>query len=274
MEIPTLARAVNAQFRTSLNSEDGTGGVGKSEAPIRAMNSGNAEGAKRRRFEIADKGNMTRHRAATSAPPKPMALAIEDAKASNSVAKRQRRAGVVELALDCVADAVGVFEPHISLRRMRSSARQARKQSAKHTRIIVTRYGGPDVLQVLEEERPEPKDGEVRVRVLAAGVSLPDIMAREGVHPETPPVPYTPGWDLVGEVDRLGNGVAGIELGQIVAAMPIHGAYAEFVCLLQRELIPVPSGLDAAEVVSLVLNYVTAYQMLHRSAKVKPASAC
>jgi NADPH2:quinone reductase len=106
--------------------------------------------------------------------------------------------------------------------------------------------------------------------VLAAGVALPDIMAREGVHPETPPVPYTPGWDLVGEVDRLGEGVSGIEPGQIVAAMPIHGAYAEFVCLPQHELVPVPSGLDPAEAVSLVLNYITAFQMLHRCAKVNP----
>jgi len=107
------------------------------------------------------------------------------------------------------------------------------------------------------------------VRVLAAGVSLPDIMAREGIHPETPPVPFTPGWDLVGAVDRLGDGVTGIDPGQIVAALPIHGAYAEFVCLPQRELVSVPSGLDAAEAVSLGLNYVTAYQMMHRSAKVR-----
>jgi NADPH2:quinone reductase len=139
----------------------------------------------------------------------------------------------------------------------------------KHMRIIVTRYGGPDALQVLEEECPEPKQGEVRVRVLAAGVGLPDIMMREGMHPETPPLPFTPGWDLVGVVDRLGVGVSGIEPGQIIAALPISGAYAEFVCLPQRELVPVPSGLDAAEAVSLVLNYVTAYQMLHRSAKVR-----
>jgi NADPH:quinone reductase len=139
----------------------------------------------------------------------------------------------------------------------------------KHTRIIVTHYGGPDVLRVVEEECPEPKDGEVRVRVLAAGVSLPDVMAREGVHPETPPVPFTPGWDLVGVVDRIGGATSGIELGQTVAALPIHGAYAEFVCLPQRELVPVPSGLDAAEAVSLVLNYITAYQMLHRSAQVR-----
>src|SRR5512139_3052815 len=142
--------------------------------------------------------------------------------------------------------------------------------SMRHTRIIVTHYGGPEALRVVEEECPEPKDGEVRVRVLAAGVSLPDIMAREGVHPETPPVPFTPGWDLVGVVERLGADTHGIEPGQMVAAMPIHGAYAEFVCLPQRELVPVPSGLDAAEAVSLGLNYVTAYQMMHRSAKVRP----
>jgi NADPH2:quinone reductase len=121
---------------------------------------------------------------------------------------------------------------------------------------------------VVEEECPEPKPGEVRVRVLTAGVSLPDIMAREGVHPETPPVPFTPGWDLVGVVDRLGAGTSGIDLGQRVAALPIHGAYAEFVCLPQRELVPVPAGLDAAEAVSLVLNYITAYQMMYHSAKV------
>jgi NADPH2:quinone reductase len=93
-------------------------------------------------------------------------------------------------------------------------------------------------------------------------------MAREGVHPETPPVPFTPGWDLVGVVDRLGAGTSGIDLGQRVAALPIHGAYAEFVCLPQRELVPVPAGLDAAEAVSLVLNYITAYQMMYHSAKV------
>ncbi len=141
----------------------------------------------------------------------------------------------------------------------------------KHMRIVVTHYGGPDALRVVEEDCPEPKRGEVRVRVLAAGVSLPDIMAREGVHPETPAVPYTPGWDLVGEVDRLGNGVSGMEPGQMVAAMPIHGAHAEFVCLPQREFVPVRPGLDAAEAVALILNYITAHQMLHRSAKVKPA---
>lgn len=140
----------------------------------------------------------------------------------------------------------------------------------KHMRIIVTGYGGPDELQVVQEECTEPKRSEVRVAVLAAGVSLPDVMMREGIHPETPRLPFTPGWDLVGEVDQLGEGVSGIKPGQMVAALPISGAYADFVCLPQRELVPVPPGLDPAEAVSLILNYVTAYQMLHRSAKVKP----
>jgi NADPH2:quinone reductase len=139
-----------------------------------------------------------------------------------------------------------------------------------HTRIIVNHYGGPDALQVIQEECPEPRSGEVRVRVLAAGVSLPDVMAREGIHPETPPVPFTPGWDLVGEVDRLGAGVSEIEPGQVVTGLPIHGAYAEFVCLPESELVPVPPGLDPAEAVSLVLNYITAYQMMHRSVHVNP----
>src|SRR5688500_9419206 len=140
---------------------------------------------------------------------------------------------------------------------------------ATHTRFIVTHYGGPDALRAVEEACPEPRAGEVRVRVMAAGVSLPDVMMREGVHPETPRVPFTPGWDLVGVVDRIGAGVSGIEPGQIVAALPISGAYAECVCLPQRELILVPRGLDAAEAVSLILNYVTAYQLLHRAARVR-----
>jgi len=139
-----------------------------------------------------------------------------------------------------------------------------------YKRIIVTRYGGPEVITLIEEDIPAPKSGEVRVKVLAAGVSLPDVLAREGVHPETPRVPYTPGWDLVGIIDQLGEGVTGFELRQTVAAMPIHGCYAQYVCVPQGKLVAAPAGLDAAEAVAVVLNYTTAYQMLHRSAKARP----
>lgn len=137
-------------------------------------------------------------------------------------------------------------------------------------RIVVGRYGGPEQLRAIEEDCPEPRPGEVRVRVQAAGVSLPDVMMREGIHPETPRLPFTPGWDFVGVVDRLGEGVDGVPVGQTVAALPIHGAYTQFICLPARELVPVPAGLDPAEAVSLILNYVTAYQMLHRSVDLQP----
>jgi NADPH:quinone reductase-like Zn-dependent oxidoreductase len=140
----------------------------------------------------------------------------------------------------------------------------------RYTRVVVAHYGGPEVITTIEEEIPTPKAGEIRVKVLAAGVSLPDVLAREGVHPETPRVPYTPGWDLVGTVDQLGEGVSGFELRQTVAGMPIHGCYAQYACVPQRTLVPVPAGLDAAEAVAVVLNYITAYQMLHRSVKARP----
>jgi len=137
----------------------------------------------------------------------------------------------------------------------------------RQKRVVVTHYGGPEAITVIEEDRPTPRSGEVRVRVSAAGVSLPDVLAREGVHPETPVVPYTPGWDLVGTVDQVGEGVTGFELHQTVAAMPIHGCYAQYVCVPQRKLVLVPAGLDPAEAVAVILNYITAYQMLHRSVK-------
>lgn len=159
---------------------------------------------------------------------------------------------------DTEASGTSINSPHIENRSM----------TYKH--IVVTHYGGPDELHVVEEACPEPKKGEVRVKVQAAGVSLPDVMMREGIHPETPRLPFTPGWDIVGVVDKLGDGVSGINIGQQVAALPIFGAYTEFICLPQHLLVPVPPGLDPAEAVSLVLNYITAYQMLHRSAKVKP----
>src|SRR5262245_58993250 len=110
----------------------------------------------------------------------------------------------------------------------------------KQKRVVVSHYGGPEELRVIEEECPEPKPGEVRVKMQAAGVSLPDLMMREGIHPETPRLPFTPGWDLVGQVDKLGAGVTGIEIGQPVAALPIFGAYAQSLCLPQREWVPVP----------------------------------
>ena len=140
----------------------------------------------------------------------------------------------------------------------------------KYQRIVVTRHGGPEVLQVVDEDLPEPGTGEVRVKVMAAGVSAYDLMhRRSGSLPGSPRVPYTPGEDVVGVVDRLGEGVSTLEPGQRVAGYPRGGGYAESICLPAGELVPVPAGLDAAEAVCLVANYLTARLMLHRTASVR-----
>ena len=136
----------------------------------------------------------------------------------------------------------------------------------KSLRIIVRRLGGPEVLETLEEEAPEPGQSDVRVRVLAAGVSFADLLMREGIHPEKTLLPFTPGWDIVGVVEKTGEQVSQSIAGQMVAALPIHGGYAQHICLPPSELTAVPDGLDPAEAVSLVLNYITAYQMMHRLA--------
>jgi len=134
----------------------------------------------------------------------------------------------------------------------------------------VSRHGGPDVLQVVEEDLPEPQAGEVRVKVLAAGVSAYDLMhRRSGSLPGTPRVPFTLGEDVVGVVDRLGEGVSTVEPGQRVAGYSLGGGYAEFICLPASALVPVPSGLDPAEAVCLVVNYLTAHLMMHRTASVR-----
>ncbi len=144
----------------------------------------------------------------------------------------------------------------------------------KHRRIVVARHGGPEVLQVIEEERPEPRAGEVRVKILTAGVSAYDLMfRRSGLLPGTPRVPFTLGEDVVGVVDKLGEGVSGLEPGQRVAggtfSLGVGGGYAEFLCMAAGEWVPVPPNVDPAEAVCLVVNYVTAHVMMHRAANVQ-----
>ena len=144
----------------------------------------------------------------------------------------------------------------------------------KHHRVVVTRHGGPDVLQVVEEDLPEPEAGEVRVKVLAAGVSAYDLTFRRSrLLPGTPRVPFTLGEDVVGVVDKLGEGVSTVEPGQMVAgatwAIGFGGGYTEFICLLASELVPVPPNVDPAEAVCLVVNYLTAHMAMHRTANVQ-----
>jgi NADPH:quinone reductase len=140
-------------------------------------------------------------------------------------------------------------------------------------RVVVDRYGGPKVLRVVEEDDPRPGRGEVRVGVLAAGVSFTDAQLRAGTYLGVPKPPFTPGYELVGVVDELGPGCSRLREGDRVGALTVWGAYAERVCVPEANAVEVPEDLDAAEVVSLVLTYMTAYQLVHRMAMAKSEEA-
>lgn len=137
-------------------------------------------------------------------------------------------------------------------------------------RIVVARRGGPDVMEVVAEDLPEPEPGEIRIKTLAAGVSSYDVMLRQHWFPGVKP-PYTPGEDVVGLVDKLGDGVSNVEVGQRVAVWTFGeaGGYSEYLCTSASRAVSVPPGLDSAEAVCLVVNYLTASLALHKIACVK-----
>ena len=122
---------------------------------------------------------------------------------------------------------------------------------------------------MVEADDPRPGQGEVRVRVLASGVSFTDAQLRAGTYLGGPKPPFTPGYELVGVVEELGPGCTRLRVGDRVGALTVWGANAERVCVPEEYAVEVPEDLDPAEVVSLVFPYMTAYQLLHRAAKAK-----
>jgi NADPH:quinone reductase-like Zn-dependent oxidoreductase len=140
----------------------------------------------------------------------------------------------------------------------------------KYKSVLVVKRGGPEFLPVIENELRPPKADEVRIKVLATGVGRTDINYRYGLSPFSPKVPFVPGYEIMGTVDEVGDSVTRVAVGDCVAALTGQGGYSEMIYLGQEHLVPVPPSLDPAEVVAVVLNYVSAYQMLHRVAKVKP----
>src|SRR5271170_2082184 len=132
--------------------------------------------------------------------------------------------------------------------------------------ISISRFGGPEVMELTEQPTiPDPGPDEVRIKVLAAGTGFTDIFIRRGRYPDYKgPVPFIPGYDIVGIVDKLGPGVAGLHEGQMVADLCIVGGYAQYAIRPARFLVPVPNGVDPAEAVCIPLAYLTAFQMLTR----------
>jgi len=147
----------------------------------------------------------------------------------------------------------------------------------KYKNVLATRRGGPEVLQIVENDLRPPAPGQARIKIIAAPVSAPDITIRNGQTPFPPRVPFVPGYSIVGEIDALSNADrtsdhanVSLAIGDRVAALTVLGGYAEYIYLRQKDLIPVPSGLDPAAASTLILNYLVAYQTLHRSARVRP----
>jgi NADPH:quinone reductase-like Zn-dependent oxidoreductase len=138
----------------------------------------------------------------------------------------------------------------------------------KYRSIVVARRGGPEALQTVDTELRPPDTGEARVKILASPVCQDDVAVQIGNRPFLPRTPFTPGYSIVGMVDALGDAASGFDVGDRVAALTAFGGHAEYIYLKPEQLVAVPPGLDSAEASTVILNYLVAYQVLHRVAKV------
>lgn len=140
----------------------------------------------------------------------------------------------------------------------------------KYRSIVVTRRGGLEAIQIRENDRRPPLAGEARIRVLATPVCQDDIAIRVGNRPFLRKPPFVPGYACIGVVDAVGENVTEVTVGDRVAALTQFGSHAEFLYWEANKLVRVPESLNPAEATTLVLNYLVAYQILHRVAQVKP----
>lgn len=138
-----------------------------------------------------------------------------------------------------------------------------------YRQVVATARGRPEVMQVVETELREPGPGEVRVRILAVAVCQDDVAVRQGKRPFLASIPFVPGYSFIGEVDALGVDVDDFARGERVAALVNYGAYAEYFHIAHKKLVKMPRTLDPAPASTLILNNLTAYQVMHREAQVK-----
>jgi NADPH:quinone reductase-like Zn-dependent oxidoreductase len=143
---------------------------------------------------------------------------------------------------------------------------------ARNRIVQLRRFGGPDELKVVDAPLPTAGWGEVRVRVLASGFEYTDVLIRRHLYPQTMRrrLPFVMGYDVVGDIDQLGDGVGGFQFGDRVADMTVIGSNAAYRTLRADRLTRVPASVDPAEAATLILSWTTAYQLLHRSARVQP----
>ncbi len=141
--------------------------------------------------------------------------------------------------------------------------------AATYRAVMLTKKGGPEVLQCVDLPVEPPGPGQLRVRVRAAGVGVTDLNMLAGNYLYSPKMPFVPGYEAAGVVDAIGAGVTGFTLGQRVAALTVYGAYAELLVREAGHFLPIPDGVSDCDAAAVILNYVTAWQMIHRVAKVQ-----
>jgi NADPH:quinone reductase-like Zn-dependent oxidoreductase len=135
--------------------------------------------------------------------------------------------------------------------------------------VVIPRHGGPDVFEVRDAPVPPPSEGEVRIRVRAAGINFSDILARMGLYPDAPRPPVVVGYEVAGVIDALGPGVAALQEGDRVVALTRFGGYSDFVVVPVWQVFRFPDRLSDAEAAAVPVTYITASLALYRMAAVR-----
>ena len=134
--------------------------------------------------------------------------------------------------------------------------------------IRVHQFGGPEILKLEDVATPKPSDGEVLVRIHAAGVNPYDTYMRAGTYAVKPTLPYTPGSDGAGTIEAVGEGVKKVRRGdRVYTGRTVTGAYAEYALALEEQVHPLPANIDFKQGAGIWVPYGTAYHALHHSAK-------
>jgi NADPH:quinone reductase-like Zn-dependent oxidoreductase len=136
--------------------------------------------------------------------------------------------------------------------------------------IVIPRFGGPDVFETRELPDPSPGDGEIRIRVRAAGVNFADILARLGLYPDAPQPPLVVGYEVAGFIDAVGRLVVGFDAGDRVVALTRFGGYADTVIVPVAQAFHLPDELSDSEAAAVPVNYLTAAIALYRMAALTP----
>jgi NADPH:quinone reductase-like Zn-dependent oxidoreductase len=125
--------------------------------------------------------------------------------------------------------------------------------------VVITKHGGPGVLEVQERPDPQIGPGEVRIDVAAAGINFADVMARMGLYPDAPKTPCIVGYEVAGTVLELGEGVEGLTPGQRVVAGTMFGGYASQVVVPASDVVALPDELSFEQGAAIPVNYGTAW---------------